>query len=747
MKLHELRQILKEYDQTWYVRKYFYGDHERAKKFRNYVQKFNTFQDDYELTASDIFRLLKKIPEIAAVGSNLQFIDSIRNKLGNNYLFEIYTILNSAKLITEHNFQIIYGLPHQGRSLLQSLFCGLPSQRIALNSEILATVLAIASQSTYYSQSAEQSLRFLHNRNHLTTTALNLLVGKINEIHTIFQILQELDKAKCLNDTCLEYFAQLESLYSIDTLISLLNRAKITLSDEFIKSICTNTNIHYLVEIVSTLLGSKEFLLKIETLTMLLKQDFKFFLDKNSALKLLQENDLLDEKAFDHVCTNDIFSLNQILKILLDKSLLKENKEIISKIINKEFDGYRFYRAIGYLQKANLLDQKSLTSCFKLILIKPKAELFKTGVFNLFELFDKSNFSISNEKLDALFSLSDSNLQRLYGMVLRLTTSKLLDQNSFEKAFQRVTAKLPSVLESTVSKNSRKKTNASRSEFTLDNKNSFFIEHSKQYESGGFGKVKKGYSSPDSAEPIYGIKKLNESEPTKAQNAAIREIKYHRLLGRQAFYFSRNGATSIVSEWQREKSVDKYNSSELLQVSIEKRLRCLSSGLSDLNILHQYYRIHGDVKCQNFILNLNNTSMKLIDFGTSHKRGSSKSFGWTTAYSDPHAFGDHFCKDLYAMGIVTMYLFPEIYTVSFDKDKANISVNKTSFTIVEQSIVNLVNSMMHSDISSRCTSEDALHYCNELITHFNQMDEELLGTIENSTISRVAPTVEHMFRM
>ncbi|HBD9376182.1 TPA: protein kinase family protein, partial [Legionella pneumophila] len=346
MKLHELRQILKEYDQTWYIRKYIYGDHERAKKFRNYLQKFKNVQDDYELTASDIFRLLKKIPEIAAVDSNLQFIESIRKKIGNNYLFEIFTVLNSAKLITEHNFPIIYSLPYEGRSLLYSLFCGLPYERIALNSEVLETVLAIASQTTHYSQAIEQSLRFLHNRNHLTTTALNLFVRKIKEIHTIFQILQELDNAKCLNDTCLEYFTQRKSLYLIDTLISLLNRAKITLSDELIKSICTNSNIHSLVEIVSTLLGSKEFLLNIETFTMLLKQDFTFFLQKNSVLKLLQENDLLDKKAFDHICTNDIFSLNQILKILSDKSLLKENNEIINKIINKEFDSYRFYRAI-----------------------------------------------------------------------------------------------------------------------------------------------------------------------------------------------------------------------------------------------------------------------------------------------------------------------------------------------------------------------------------------------------------------
>ncbi|WP_058480300.1 protein kinase domain-containing protein [Legionella waltersii] len=322
-----------------------------------------------------------------------------------------------------------------------------------------------------------------------------------------------------------------------------------------------------------------------------------------------------------------------------------------------------------------------------------------------------------------------------------------MDQNSLDKAFQRVTAKLPSVSESAVSINSRKENNVPRSELRIDNKKGLFIEHSKQYASGGFGEVKKGYSSPDSAEPIYGIKRLNQRDPIKAQREAIREVKYHRLLGRQAFYFSRNGSIRIVSEWQREQSVDQYASSELLQVSIEKRLRCLSSGLSDLNVLHQHYRIHGDVKCQNFILNLNNTSMKLIDFGTSHKKGSSKSFGWTTLYRDPYTFWDHFCKDLYAMGIVTMYLFPEIYTLNYEVTELKPFINKTSLTILEKAVVNLVNSMMNREANLRCTSEDALHYCNELIKHLNPLDVESVGRIANSSVRPANPSLEHVFRM
>ena len=131
---------------------------------------------------------------------------------------------------------------------------------------------------------------------------------------------------------------------------------------------------------------------------------------------------------------------------------------------------------------------------------------------------------------------------------------------------------------------------------------------------------------------------------------------------------------------------------------IEKRLGCLRSGLTDLNILHQHYRVHGDIKCQNFVLNQSDGSLQLIDFGTSHKRGSSKSFALTPAYSDPYSHGDDFCKDLYAMGIITMYLFPEIYAVSFDTYRANVSINKSDYTVAEQAIVDLVNSMMNSDV-------------------------------------------------
>src|SRR5690606_38429655 len=163
-----------------------------------------------------------------------------------------------------------------------------------------------------------------------------------------------------------------------------------------------------------------------------------------------------------------------------------------------------------------------LDSCVKTISMKPNCTIFGGDIFDLFKLFDKSNFNVSKERLASLFTWSDANIQRLHTMVSNLIETNLLDLQSFEQAVKRVTDKLPAVPESSMLKNSRKITHLPRSEMILDNKTRFFTEHSNHYESGGFGTVKKGFSSPDLDKPVYGIKKLKESDLTKAQQEAVR---------------------------------------------------------------------------------------------------------------------------------------------------------------------------------------------------------------------------------
>jgi hypothetical protein len=740
MKLQELRQSLKEYEETFYLRKYLIGDHDRVKRLRTFVQRLKYQSDDYNLGAEDVFKLLRDIPEIAQANSNLELIQTIKSKLANNYFFEIYALLSNLKLISEKNFVVIYELPVHTHWFLQRIFCSDSTQpRIPLNQEVFSTVIAIAPQLMFAEEVIEHTLRLLHHKKLMKPIALNLLRARIEDVYFLFNIMQELHKADCLNEECLELISSITDLYLLESLLTQLNKAKIPLNNELLKALCTSnsSSLFYFDKLLPTLISCKRIILNSATLVLLLKKDYDFFVEKTRILELLQQHGLLDEAIFSYVCSNQVFSLTRILSVLSDKSLVEENKELIIKLMEHKLDSSALYKAINYLKKIDLLDQNTLDSCVEFV-------INKRMICGLLDLLEQNNVNLSKAQLQMIFSLSGSNIKRLNNLLEDLKYSKLLTHHSFVSALERVAEKFPPVEPSTISKHSRKKTGKQRSEFLLDNDYCFFIEHGNR-EQGGCGSVKKGYDSAESVEPRYAIKKLKSH--VHAQEEAVREVKYNRLLGRNATYFVRDNITSVVSEWQQGKGLHQHSKDELCQVPLKERLRCLSSALNDLNTLHQHHRKHGDVKCQNFVLNLDNVSMRLIDFGTSHKKGSFKSFGWTSEYLDPIVSADLLSVDLYAMGIVTMHLFPELYSVSFENKKPKFSLNKSDFSIYERSIVTLVNAMMNAELERRCTSEDALNYCNELINYFDIINEQLLETIVANSINRSHLTPEDILRM
>ena len=53
----------------------------------------------------------------------------------------------------------------------------------------------------------------------------------------------------------------------------------------------------------------------------------------------------------------------------------------------------------------------------------------------------------------------------------------------------------------------------------------------------------------------------------------------------------------------------------ITKANVARRLKWLATGLCDLNSLHSNYRLHADIKCENFIVNTASDVMKLIDFG------------------------------------------------------------------------------------------------------------------------------------
>ena len=736
MKLQELRQQLKEYEEAFYLRKYLVGDHDRAKRLRQFVQRFKYMPEDYELNAEDVFRLLREVPEIAKPNSNLELMQTIKQKLASPYFFELYIVLSNLKLINEKNFAAIYEQPLHIHLFLQRVFCSdSPQPRIPLNQELLNIILAIIPQIEMEERVIEQLLRFLHNRNLLKPIALSLLQTRIKEVSSLFNVMQELQKACCLNEECFELIAQLTHLFLLERLLVQLNKARVPLNNEVIKALCASNSLVYLDKLLPILSSSEKPILNNVTFTLLLKKSYEFFIEKMRTFELLQQYGLLDEEIFAEVCNREVFSLTRILGVLSEKSLLHENKELILDLINNKLDGSALYKAINYLKKVNLLEQDSLNLCVECVLTKRIA-------CGLFDLLEQSNVTINKSQLQAIFSLSVSNLRRLNSLLEDLKYRKLLDQASFAIAFERAVEKFPPVFQSTITKYSRKDTGAQRSEYILDNASRFFIEHGDQ-EQGGCGSVKKGYESATTQIPLYSIKKLHRH--AKVQEG-IREVKYNRLLGRNASFFIRNESINVVSEWQHGKGMHYYSADELRQIPLKARLLCLSAGLKDLNTLHQHHRKHGDVKCQNFVLNLEDLSMRLIDFGTTHKKGSFKSFGWTCEYLDPKINADLLCVDLYAMGIVTMHLFPEIYKVSFENKSPKFSWSKSHFSIWEQAIITLVEAMMHADLELRCTSEDALNYCSEVLNYFDIMDAQLLETIAYNSINRSHSSLEDILR-
>ena len=53
---------------------------------------------------------------------------------------------------------------------------------------------------------------------------------------------------------------------------------------------------------------------------------------------------------------------------------------------------------------------------------------------------------------------------------------------------------------------------------------------------------------------------------------------------------------------------------------------------------------------------------------------------------------------------------------------------------------------MKPERTLRCTSEDALNFCNELLKNINALNAEKLEQIESSTTNRSKTTVEDVIR-
>jgi hypothetical protein len=373
---------------------------------------------------------------------------------------------------------------------------------------------------------------------------------------------------------------------------------------------------------------------------------------------------------------------------------------------------------------------------------------------NLLDTFDTVDFTIEEEKFTPLFTWSENNLRRLNEIVASLSLNNLLNATSFDAAVIRLLLKVPAVEKSnvTVATSVVAMRGELRREVQIQGGPRFFVAD-KMHDKGSFGEIRKAYENQHTRTISYVVKtipKNEEEEEFFPELEAQREAKFHRFLGRNAFYFSeKNDVAKVVSDWQNVCALHYISISELKRNTYATRLQCLISGLNELEKLHAHYRVHGDIKPLNCIVDLPNKAMHLIDLASTHKKGSQKAFAATPKYSDQTSSSEDnysFCDDVYSMGIVAASLFPELFTIQEDNSKITAIPVEKQFSLIETSLVTVIDSMLAPIRETRCTSVSALHYCQELLKHLPVLNETILQTIRSSTLAREETTVEDVFR-
>lgn len=415
----------------------------------------------------------------------------------------------------------------------------------------------------------------------------------------------------------------------------------------------------------------------------------------------------------------------EILSFLESIDLAQQSASIPSSCSEIEYS--LMLTGFQYLYHFGLLNAESLNACLNVTQ--------KNG-FTIFKAFQKLNdhkIKINGNELNTILKLKQSEIIMLESIMDDLSKAKLLDEKSFSDLFQRVTAKLPIGTELKMEKISRNKNiEGSKSKLIIDNKVELFPDpDQKNQKSGIQGIVKNVYSSPTDEKPTFIIKKKIHKHSSDEKDLR-KEIKYNRLLGRQVFfykkYFLNKPGSRIVSDWVSGKSFHRISSSELMQQTIENKIRCFIFVLSELNILHNHLRGHNDISNDNVLIDFANASMRLIDFGYSKK-------GLSVITND---IGD--------LGIIFSKFFPELFRETIYNFKNIIVVHKQKLTCIEQAIVDLVMSMVNEQPNLRCTSKDALEYCKALIQNIPNLNDEKLESIKNSTINHANRTVEDILR-
>ena len=439
--------------------------------------------------------------------------------------------------------------------------------------------------------------------------------------------------------------------------------------------------------------------------------------------------------------------LNRFLDSILQKGLTISPAELDKLSRYGYLEQNNVTRAYEYLDSNNLLNQQIFDVLIRIATtpssimvgsIKLK-QPYNQSYFMILNALNRHHIKISDEHVYKIFSLNEKSAGFIASIIQNLDHEDMLNYDSFKQAMERVTSKLtpPASYEFTKVKRRSWVFFKKPSILTIGPHTVYLSENSKMR--GAEGIVKMGHD--DVGKLSYVIKSYGgenfqgppdtlEKIRVGRKKQVIKETKYLNLLGRTAGYYNKDKETDakyrVLTTYISGKEVGKHTQQELIEKTQLHRLECLKMVLSELNVLHSNFRRHGDLHGANILLDLTRKEMRLIDFGLGHK-----GFPYT---------------DLTDMGKVVGQMFPELYSVKdTSRGKEYILINKP-LTLQEAGIVKLVDALMNPKNELKCTSLDALQYCDQLIQNFDSLTEQSLNEISSKTINRTETTVEDILR-
>lgn len=736
MKLGQVRKILEAYEQTkgWWAR--FWGDSAEVLRLKAHLLQYEDQADEYELTGLGLLEVVRcsLLPGFSLVKENLKDAINYSNLPKNRFFItEISDILQEKGLLTEANFsQYANCKATKSHSIWATLLTFKDQSEVPLTQEIFEFIPVLAAIHLDGNR-AFDFIKNLYKHRLVNKAVLAFLKMKGNDIYgtTLLDSILALnslglfDEEKNNEDGLAFLEDEKYKHYYFDVLV-LLSKIKVghvAKIDEAYTSMPADPALlsTQLVPAAQSLLNKSVFqawlsasplvisqmekilpyflqdnCVEREDVLALFAKKWTYFFQFETVLKILAENKVLSHHAVKWLlAASNLFVAENVVTVLAKADLLSK------PVIHLSFpdSSYEFLQLIRYLGEANVLNEETLNTLLILVSFNKEKK-----VSLLFDEFSKENFYINEKNAILILKKANDGLSEVREIFSRL----LKDAN-------------------TIANNE----NLTRL-LTMSARNLHIV--SDMIESLASNKL-LDQSSFDRALAQASIKipSVNMADNKEDGKNTPHQAKYYQLLGRASHFFNQQDREEI--------KLDQVSVEHMQAKPYADRLQWIISGLSDLAILHDNHRIQGNVSPMSFAINVNDNSLSLIDFKQARKRYSQAAAANYVHDIElaVHFYREDFCDDMYGYAFVIAKIFPEIYEI---EEAGNLKVKADVLETPENyAMITLVDTMLEVERSKRCSSREALRYCQQLASE-KEFDASRVNAIASDTIRNPIPTLE-----